>query len=70
MKLSEYEIVVKSIRNDKRRVIAALGVPKRCSELKNQSLRIAVEKKSFLQNLQLANLAHLDNTNIDLLKVR
>ena len=44
MKLSEYEIVVKSIRNDKRRVIAALGVPKRCSELKNQSCRIAVEK--------------------------
>ena len=67
MKLSEYEIVVKSICNDQRRVITALGVPKICSELKNQSYRIAVEKYSFLQNLQLANQAHLDNTNIDLL---
>ena len=67
MKLSEYEIVVKSVCNDQRRVITALGVPKICSELKNQSYRIAVEKYSFLQNLQLANQAHLDNTHIDLL---
>ena len=67
LKLSEHEIVVKSICNDQRRVITALGVPKICSELKNQSYRIAVEKYSFLQNLQLANQAHLDNTNIDLL---
>ena len=51
MKLSEYEIVVKSIRNHQRRVITALGVPKICSELKNQSYRIAVNKYSFLQNL-------------------
>ena len=67
MKLSEYEIVVKSISNDQRRVITALGVPKICSELKNQSYRIAVKKYTFLQNLQLANQAHLNNTNIDLL---
>ena len=51
MKLSEYEIVVKSICNDQRRVITALGVPKKCSKLKNQSHRIAVEKYSFLKNL-------------------
>ena len=69
MKLSEYEIVVKSVCNDQRRVITALGVSKICSELKNQSYRIAVDKYSFLQNLQLANQAHLDNTNIDLLMV-
>ena len=67
MTLSVYKIVVKSICNDQRRVITALGVPKICSELKNQSYRIAVEKYSFLQNLQLANQAHLDNANIDLL---
>ena len=65
-KLSEYEIVVKSVCNDERRVITALDVPEICSELKNQSYRIAVEK-SFLQNLLLANQAHLDNANIDLL---
>ena len=51
LKLSEYEIVVKSICNDQRRVITALGVPKKCSKLKNQSHRIAVEKYSFLKNL-------------------
>ena len=67
MRLSEYEIVVKSISNDQRKVTTALGVPKISSELKNQSFRIAVEKYIFLQNLQLANQAHLDNTNIDLL---
>ena len=67
LKPSKYEIVVKSICNDQRRVITALGVPKICSELKNQSYRIAVKKYSFLQNLQLANQAHLDNTNINLL---
>ena len=67
MKLSEYEIVVKSVCNDQRRVITALGVPKICSELKNQSYQIAVEKGSFQQNLHLENQAHLDNTNIDLL---
>ena len=64
MKLSE---VIKSICNDQRRVITALGVPKICSELKNQSYRTAVVKYSFLKNLQLANQAHLRNTNIDLL---
>ena len=67
MKLSEYETVVKSIRNDRKRVITALGVTKICNELKNQSYGIAVEKYSFLQNLQLANQVHLGNTNIDLL---
>ena len=67
MKLSEYEIVVKFICNDQRRIIAALGVPKIRSELKNWSYQIAVEKYSFLQNLQLASQAHLDNKNIDLL---
>ena len=67
MKLSEYEIVVKSTCNDQRRVITALGIRKICSELKNQSHRVAVKKYSFLQNLQLANQVHLDNTNIDLL---
>ena len=65
MNLSKYEIVVKSICNDQRRVITATGVPKICNELKNQSFLIAVEKYSFIQNLQLANQAHLDNTNID-----
>ena len=50
------EIVVKSVCNDQRRVITALGVPKTCSELKNLSYQIAVY--SFLQNLQLANQAH------------
>ena len=67
MKLSEYEIVVKSICNDQKRVITASGVPKICRELKNKSYQIAVEKYSFLQKLQLANQAHLDNTNVDLL---
>ena len=33
MKLSEYEMVVKSVCNDQRRVITALGLPKICSEL-------------------------------------
>ena len=37
MKLSENEIVAKSVCNDQRKVITALGVPKICSELKNQS---------------------------------
>ena len=32
LRLSEYEIVVKSISNDQRRVTTALGVPKICSE--------------------------------------
>ena len=36
MKLLEYEIVVKSVCNDQRRVIMALGVPKICSELKQK----------------------------------
>ena len=67
LKPSKYEIVVKSICNDQRRVITALDIPKIFSQLKNQPFRIAVEKYSFLQNLQLANQAHLDNTNIDLL---
>ena len=68
MKLSEYKIVVKSVCNDQRRIIIALVVPKICSELRNQSYRIAVEKYRFLQNLQLANQTHMDNTNTDLLK--
>ena len=67
MKLSENEIVVNPVCNDQRRIITALAVPKICSELENQSYRIAVEKYSFLQNLQLTNQAHLDNTIIDLL---
>ena len=67
LQLSEYEIVVKSTTNDQRKVITALGVPKICSELKNQSYQVAVEKYSFLQNLQLANQVYLDNTNIVLL---
>ena len=37
MKLSENEIVVKSVCNDQRKAITALGVPKISSELKNQS---------------------------------
>ena len=67
MTLSVYKIVVKSICDDQRRVITALGVTKICSELKNQSHRITGKKYSFLQNLQLAYQAHLYNTNIDLL---
>ena len=67
LKLSEHEIVVKSICNDQRRVITALDIPKIFSQLKNQPFRIAVEKYSFLQNLQLPNQAHMDNTNINLL---
>ena len=67
MKLSEYEIVVKSVCNDQRRGITALGVPKICSELKNHSYRIAVKESCFLQDLQLANQSHLNNTNINLL---
>ena len=67
LKLSEHEIVVKSICNDQRRVITASDIPKIFSQLKNQPFRIAVEKYSFLQNLQLANQAHMDNTNINLL---
>ena len=55
MKLSEDEISVKSVCNDQRRVTTALGVPKICRELKNQSYQIAVGKYSFLQNVQLAN---------------
>ena len=53
--------------NDQRRVITALGVPKICSELKNQTYQIAVEKYSFLQNLELSRQVHLNNPNIDLL---
>ena len=44
MKLSENEIVVNPVCNDQRRIITALAVPKICSELENQSYRIAVEK--------------------------
>ena len=66
MKLSEYEIVVKSVRNDQGRVIMALGAPK-CSELNNELCRIAIKKYSFLQNLQLANQTNLGNANIGLL---
>ena len=65
--LSEYEIVAKSARNNQKRATIALGVPKISSELKNESYQIVVEKYSFRQNLQLANQAHLDNTNIDFL---
>ena len=64
MKISEYEIVVKSVRNDQRRVIMALGAP---SQLKNQLYRIAIKKYSFLANLQLANQTYFGNTNIGLL---
>ena len=58
---------VKSIRNNQSRVITVPGVTKIFSELKNQSHRIAVEKYSLLRDLQLANQAHLGNTNIDLI---
>ena len=64
MKISEYEIVVKSVRNDQRRVIMALGAP---SQLKNQLYRIAIKKYSFLANLQSANQTYFGNTNTGLL---
>ena len=67
MKLAEYEIVIKSVCNFQRKVITALDLPKIWCELKDQSYRLAVKKYSFLQNLQLANQANLDNTNINLL---
>ena len=67
MKISEYEIVVKSVHNDQRRVIMALGAPRKCSQLKNQLYRIAMKKYSFLPNLQLANQTNFGNTNIGLL---
>ena len=67
MKISQYEIVAKSVRNDQRRVIMALGTPRNCSQLKNQLYRIATKKYSFLQNLLLANQTNFGNTNIGLL---
>ena len=67
MKLNEYEIVVKSLYTDERKVITALGVPKICTDIKKQSYRFATEKYGFLQNLQSANQEHSENTNIDLL---
>ena len=66
MKLSEYEIVVKSVCNDQGRVIMALGAPN-CSELNNQLYRIAIKKYSFLQNIQLANQTNFGNANTGLL---
>ena len=65
MTLSEYEIVVKSLYTDERKV--TLGVPKICTDIKKQTYRFAVEKYRFLENLQLANQGHLESTNIDLL---
>ena len=67
MKLNEYETVVKSLYNDERNVITALGVPKICTDIKKQLYRFAVEKYGFLQNLQLANQGHSGSSNIDLL---
>ena len=67
MKLNEYEIVVKSLYTDERKVITALGAPKICTDIKKQSYRFATEKYGFLQNLQSANQEHSENTNIDLL---
>ena len=67
MKMNEYEIVVKSLRTDENKVIAALGVPKICTGIKKQSYRFAVEKDGILQNLQLANQGHSESTNINLL---
>ena len=67
MKLNAYEIVVKSLYTDERKVITALGVPKICTNIKKQSNRFAVEKNWLLQNLQLANQGHSESTNIDLL---
>ena len=66
-KLNEYEIAVKSLCTDERKVITALGVPKIHTDIKKQSYRFAVEKYGFLQNLQLANQGHSESTNIDLL---
>ena len=60
MKLNEYEIVVKLLYTDERKVTTALGVPKICTDIKKQLYRFAVEKYGFLQNLQL-------DCNIDLL---
>ena len=67
MKLNEYEIFVKSLCTDERKVITALGVPKICTHIKKQSYRFAVEKYGFLQNVQLANQGHSESANIDLL---
>ena len=67
MKLNEYEIVVRSLCTDERKVIIALGVPKISTDIKKQSYRFAVEKYGFLQNLQLANQGHSKGTDIDLL---
>ena len=65
--MNEYEIVVKSLYTDKRKVITALGVPKIYTDIKKQSYRFAVETYGFLQNLQLANQGHSESNNIDLL---
>ena len=47
MKLNEYEIVVKSLCTDERKVITAVGVPKICTDIKKQSYRFPVEKYGF-----------------------
>ena len=66
LKLNEYEIVVKSLCTDERKVITALGVPKICTDIKKELYRFAVEKYGFLENLELANQEHLESTNINL----
>ena len=47
MKLSEYEIVVKSLRKNQRKVITTLGLPKIGTDMKKkakQLYRLTVEK--------------------------
>ena len=41
MKLSKYEIVVKSLRTDEENVITALGVSKICADIRKQLYRFA-----------------------------
>ena len=43
MKLSKYEIVVKSLRTDEENVITALGVSKICTDIRKQLYRFAWE---------------------------
>ena len=47
LKLNEYEIVVKSLCTDERKVITALGVPKIYTDIKKELYRFAVEKYGF-----------------------
>ena len=51
MKLSQYEMVVKSVCNDQRRVNYSIRSTKNMQWIKYQSYKMAVEKYSFLLNL-------------------